>query len=74
MFQKIFWDNAILYACHLINRMSSSVLHDKIPLYYLFPDKPTFSFALRVFDSCFFQNLKPKLDKLRTQSYKMCFY
>ena len=37
-----FWGDAILAACYLINCMSSSVLHDKIPHSILFPNQPLF--------------------------------
>ena len=41
-----FWGNAILAACYSINRMSSSVLHDKIPHSILFPNQPSSVFPL----------------------------
>ena len=71
---KVFWADAILHACHLINRMSPFVPHDKIPFHCLFSDKPTFSVVPRVFGStCFIQNLKPRLDKLEPRAIKCVF-
>ena len=68
---KAFWTDAIFYACHLINRMSSSMLHDKILFFCLYPDKPTFYVVLRVFGSTYFiQNLQPGQDKLERRTIK----
>jgi len=70
---KTFWPDAILCACHLINRMSF-VLHDKITFYYLFSYKPTLSAIPRVFGStCFIQDLKHGLDKLESRAIKCVF-
>ena len=41
-----FWGDATLTACYLINCMSSSVLHDKIPHSILFPNQPFFCLPL----------------------------
>jgi len=52
---KIFWAEVVLCVCHLINKMSSSVLQDKIIFSCLYPEKPTIFFVARVFGSiCFF--------------------
>ena len=60
-----FWRDAILVACYLINRMSSSVLHDQIPHSILFPNQPLFCLPLRVFGCvCFVHILTPGQDKL----------
>ena len=49
-----FWGDAILAACYLINRIPSSVLHDKIPYSVLFPNQPLFYLPPHVFDCvCF---------------------
>ena len=34
-----FWGDAVLTACYLINHMPSSVLHDRIPHSFLFPNR-----------------------------------
>lgn len=39
---KNLWSNAVLCACHLKSRMSSSVLLDGKSFLYLYPDTPTF--------------------------------
>ena len=44
-----FWGDAILAACYLINRMSSSVFHDQIPHSILLPTQPLFYLPPHVF-------------------------
>jgi len=71
---KNFWTEVILCACHLINKLSSSVLQNKISFSCMYPDKPTFSIVHRVFDSTYFvQNLQPGLDKLKPIAIKCVF-
>jgi len=61
-------------ACHLINRMPSSVLGGKNPFSCVHPYKNVFSMTPRVFDcTCFVQNLFPGLDKLSIRSIKFVF-
>nr|KYP72342.1 Retrovirus-related Pol polyprotein from transposon TNT 1-94 [Cajanus cajan] len=55
-----FWDDVVLTACYLVNRMPSSVLNNQI--------------SHRVFGStCFVHNHSPGLDKLSAQSHKCVF-
>ena len=55
-----FWGDAILTACYLINRMSSSVLHDQIHHSVLLPNQPLFCLPPRVFGCvCFVHILTP---------------
>ena len=71
---QCFWGDAILSACYLINRMSSSVLHDQIPHSVLLPNQPLFCLPLRVFDCvCFVHILTPGQDKLSTKATKCVF-
>ena len=51
-----FLGDAILATCYLINRMSSSVLHDQIPHSIIFPNQPLFCLPPRVFSSVCFVN------------------
>ena len=44
-----FWGDTVLAACYLINRMSSSVLHDHIPHFLLLPNQPLFCLPPHVF-------------------------
>ena len=44
MFLFVFWGDAVLIACYLINPMPSSVLHDQIPHSLLFPTNLFISF------------------------------
>ena len=44
MVPQRFWGDAILATCYLINRMPSSVLHDKIPHSIIFPNQLSFAF------------------------------
>ncbi|WCJ40143.1 Transposon Ty2-LR1 Gag-Pol polyprotein [Euphorbia peplus] len=58
-----FWAEAVTYACHLINRLPSSVIHDKIPL-EVWHRKVALDYnSLRVFGSTACYHLKEsKLD------------
>ncbi|KAK2380773.1 putative mitochondrial protein [Trifolium repens] len=69
-----FWGDAILTACHLINRMPSSVLDNEIPYSLLFPKDPLYVVPLRVFGStCFVHDLSPGRDKLSARAVKCVF-
>ena len=71
---KYLWSDNVLSACHLINRMLSSVLDGKIHFSYLYPNKSVFSMTLRVFCcTCFVQDLSPELDELSPRSIKRVF-
>lgn len=64
----------VLYVCHLINKMSSSILYDKSHFSCLFPDKALFLILSRAFGCTYFvQDLAPKLDKLSLCSIKCVF-
>ena len=66
------WTDAVLTACHLINRMPSSV-HGNISHCLLFPQKPLFSLPPKVFRCvCFVQDTRPNLDKLSPRSIIIC--
>jgi len=70
---KIWWFDAVLSACHLINRMPLSVLHDKVSFSYLYPNKSVFSIT-RVFGCTrFVQDSFSDLDKLSACSIKYVF-
>ena len=69
-----FWGDAILSACYLINRMSSSVLHDQISHSVLLPNQPLFCLPPRVFGCvCFVHILTPRQDKLSAKATKCVF-
>ena len=69
-----FYGDAILTACYLINRMSSSVLHDQIPHSVLLPNQPLFCPPPRVFDRVYFVHiLTPGQDKLSAKATKCVF-
>ncbi|RVW50746.1 Retrovirus-related Pol polyprotein from transposon RE1 [Vitis vinifera] len=69
-----FWEDAVLTACYLINRMPSSVLHDQIPHSLLFPDQPLIFLPPRVFGcTCFVHILTPGQDKLSAKAMKCLF-
>ncbi|KAL0326609.1 UNVERIFIED_CONTAM: Retrovirus-related Pol polyprotein from transposon RE2 [Sesamum angustifolium] len=71
---KSYWGDAVLTACYLINRMPSTVLHGDTPYSCLFPDKPLFGIAPRVFGCvCFVHIHSPNLDKLSPRSVKCIF-
>ena len=69
-----FLGDAILAACYLINRMTSSVLHDQIPHSILFPNQPLFCLPPYVFGCvCFVHILTPGQDKLSAKATKCVF-
>ncbi|KAL0309233.1 UNVERIFIED_CONTAM: Retrovirus-related Pol polyprotein from transposon RE1 [Sesamum radiatum] len=68
---KSYWGDAILTACYLINRMPSTVLNGDTPYSCLFPNKPLFGIAPRIFGCvCFVHIHSPNLDKLSPRSMK----
>lgn len=71
---KCFWADAVSTACFLINRMPSSVLQGDIPYQVLFPTKPLFPVAPRIFGStCFVRDVRPNRTKLDPKSVKCVF-
>ena len=62
-----FWGDAILATCYLINRMPSSVLHDKIPHSIIFPNQSLFCPPPRVFGCVFILSIFLLLDKTSFQ-------
>ena len=73
-FLKTFLVEGILYACHLINRMPLSILHNKILFSCLYSDRPTFSVVHCVFGStCFVKNIQFGLNKLEPRVIKCVF-
>jgi len=68
------WGDALWTACFLINRMPSSSLNHKVPVFILFPDNPLFHIPSRVFDCvCFVHDLSPGLAKLYARALKCVF-
>jgi len=71
---EYFWDDAILSACYLTNRMSYLVLDNKVPHSILFPHEPLHPLPLKFFGStCFVHNFSPGFDKLSPRSHKCVF-
>ena len=72
---QCFWGDVILVTCYLINRMSSSVLHDQIPHSVLLPNQPLSCLPPRsVFDCvCFVYILTPGQDKHSAKATKCVF-
>ena len=46
---KSYWSDAVLTACHLINRMPSTILGDQIPYTMLSPDASLFHLPPKIF-------------------------
>ena len=64
-----FGGDATLATCYLINHMSSSFLHNKIPHSILFPNQPLFRLPPCVFGCvCFIHILTPRQDKLSAKA------
>ncbi|XP_042946560.1 uncharacterized protein LOC122279793 isoform X3 [Carya illinoinensis] len=71
---KRFWSDGVLTACHLINRMPSSILNGSSPFSVLFPSSSPFSLPPKIFGCvCFVHNLGPGFDKLDPRSTKCLF-
>jgi len=69
-----FWGVVILSACYLINRMSSSILENKILHYTLFPFEPLHPLPPKVFGfTRYVHNCCLGLDKLFVRSHKYIF-
>ena len=68
---QCFLGDAILAVCYLINRMSSSVLHDQVSHFILFPNQPPLCLPPHVYGCvCFVQILTPGQDKLSAKATK----
>ena len=52
---KCFWADVILIACHLINRVSFSVLNDKTSFLVLYRDKQLFELPPKIFGFVLFK-------------------
>lgn len=71
---SIFWDDALLTAGYLINRMPSSVLKFQIPYSVMYPNTPLYSLPLRIFGCvCFVLKLSPGANKFNARSNKCIF-
>lgn len=71
---SVFWDDAVLTACYLINRMPSSILNYNIPYSVMHPNTPLYSLPLRIFGCvCFVHQLSPGTEKLDARSHKCIF-
>lgn len=69
-----FWDDAILTACYLINRMPSSILGGSIPYSVLFPSHVLFHVSPRIFGCvCFARDHRAGQSKLETKALKYLF-
>lgn len=68
------WEDAILTACYLINRMLSSSIENKTLIWLLFPQKPLFSLKSKVFGCIYFVHMiGPHKGELVVQSIKFIF-
>ena len=71
---KSYWSNAVLPACHLINRMPSTVLGAQIPYTVLSLDAPLFHLPPKIFGCvCYVHILGPGSDKLDPRYIKCVF-
>ena len=69
-----FWEDVILVACYLINRMSSSILHNQIPHSIIFPNQPLLCLPPRIFGwVCLVHIRTPRQDKLSAKATKCVF-
>ena len=71
---KSYWSDAVLIACHLINRMPSTILGGQIAYTMLSPDAPLFRLPPKIFGCvCYVHILGPRSDKLDSRSIKCVF-
>lgn len=71
---KIFWSDAVLTACYLINRMPSSIMQGGIPFSTLLPSESLFVLPPRIFDCvCFVRDHRPGVSKLDPKALKCMF-
>ena len=70
---QCFWGNVILFACYLINRMSSSVLHDQIPHPVSLPYQHLFCLPPHIFGCVCFVHIFTGQDKLSAKATKCVF-
>ena len=71
---KSYWSDAVLTACHLINRMPSTVLGGQIPYTVLSLDAPLFHLPPKIFGCvCYVHILGLGSDKLDPRSIKCVF-
>ncbi|CAH9111578.1 unnamed protein product [Cuscuta europaea] len=69
-----YWADVVLTACHLINRMPSSILNNEIPYSILFPDRDLFPLPPHVFGCvCFVHDTTLGLAKMSARSIKCIF-
>lgn len=69
-----YWTVALMNACYLINRMSSSVPNNQVPFRLVFPSTPLNHLPPCVFGCvCFAHSLQPIRDKLSPKSTNFIF-
>ena len=71
---KSYWSDVVLTACHLINRMHSTILSGQIPYTVLSPNAPLFHLPPKIFGwVCYVHILGLGSDKLDPRSIKCVF-
>ena len=70
---KSLWSDVVLSTCHLINRMHSYVLHDKVLFSSFILTKVPFPLLLVFLPVHFVRDLSPGLDKLSARPLKCVF-
>ncbi|XP_077219765.1 uncharacterized protein LOC143853955 [Tasmannia lanceolata] len=71
---KSYWGDAVLTACHLANRLPSSVLGGSSPFDVLYPGHDPFPITPRVFWCvCFVHHLGPGFDKIDPRAERCIF-
>ena len=68
---KFFWVEALIYACHLINRLLSSVIGDKTIIEFLFGKAAQDYDSLRIFGCPAYYHIKE--DKLDSRARRGIF-
>ena len=72
---KSYWSDDVLTACHLINRIPSTIIGGQIVYTVLSPDAPLFHLPPKIFGCvCYIHILGPVSDKLNPKSIKCVFF
>ena len=72
---KVFWGDAVLTLCFLINRMPSAILHGQSPFSLIYPSTAIFNVPPRIFGCVAFVHQSDRtISKLDPRAHKCVFW